>query len=123
MLHAHDFLDQRLIEKGVFVPHYSEGSYTEAINEIVHMLQTTIRSRQLAIEFKTKKKVSATQIKFDKRRLQQVLMNVLQNAIKFQKQGKIVVKARLKLTDLDDDSDDESDDALKWMMLEVSVHD
>ena len=45
MLHAHDFLDQRLIEKGVFVPHYSEGSYSEAIKEIVNILQTTIMSR------------------------------------------------------------------------------
>ena len=31
MLHAHDFLDQSLIEKGVFVPHYRPCSLAKIV--------------------------------------------------------------------------------------------
>ena len=58
-------------------------------------------------------------IRFDKRRFQQVLLNVIQNAIKFQKQGKIKVKANLELPELDSESEDDT----KWMTLCVSVKD
>ena len=34
-MHSHDFLDQRIIEFGGFVPNYTEGSLKIAITEII----------------------------------------------------------------------------------------
>ena len=38
LLHANDFLDQMLIEKGVFAPCYSETSILDAIVETVTII-------------------------------------------------------------------------------------
>ena len=35
MMHAQDFLDQRIIEHGFFTPQYETGSVENAITEIV----------------------------------------------------------------------------------------
>ena len=35
LLHAHDLLDQRLIEEGTFVPMFTEGDTVVAIDEII----------------------------------------------------------------------------------------
>ena len=38
MLHAHDFLDQSLIEKGVFMPQYSVVSLIEVIQSTIKIV-------------------------------------------------------------------------------------
>ena len=35
LLHAHDLLDQRLIEKGTFVANFQDGDVVEALQEIM----------------------------------------------------------------------------------------
>ena len=87
--HAQDLLDHRTIEKDGFVPCFTIGSVTEAIHEIIIMMRQTLTSDNIDIEFIGKRR--HTQIMFDKRRLQQVLLNVLSNAIKFQDSGEIRV--------------------------------
>ena len=45
MLHAHDFLDQSLIEKGVFVPQYSVVSPIEVIQSTIKIVELTLEQR------------------------------------------------------------------------------
>ena len=49
MLHAHDFLDKSLIEKGVFVPHYSATSLENIIVETLSIIHITLEARELEI--------------------------------------------------------------------------
>ena len=49
LLHANDFLDQTLIEKGVFVPCFIEGSIYEAIEETTSIVKMGLKSRLLVI--------------------------------------------------------------------------
>ena len=87
LLHANDFLDQTLIERGVFVPCFIEGSIYEAIEETTSIVKMGLKSRLLVIEYNKKQLKRLPKIKFDKRRFQQVLLNLLSNATKYQTQG------------------------------------
>ena len=42
LLHAHDLLDQRIIENGSFSPHYTQNSAQKAIQEMVDLVQLTL---------------------------------------------------------------------------------
>ena len=88
LLHAQDLLDQRIIENGSFLPHYTQSSAVQAIKEIVDMVTLTLNQDRLFIEYKY---TNTNVIKFDIRRLQQVVLNLLSNAVKFQKEGVIKV--------------------------------
>ena len=78
MLHAQDLLDQQVIENGGFVAEYTQNSLTETIFQIVNMVQQS--QNQLEIDYIYTKR---HKLIFDKRRLQQVLLNLLSNATKF----------------------------------------
>ena len=54
MLHAHDFLDQSLIEKGVFEPQYSVVSPIEVIQSTIKIVQLSLKQRQLEIVVEVK---------------------------------------------------------------------
>ena len=45
MLHAHDFLDQSLIEKGVFMPQYSVVSPIQVIKNTIKIVELTLEQR------------------------------------------------------------------------------
>ena len=49
LLHANDFLDQTLIERGVFVPCFVDGSVYETIKETVQIVEMSLNSRLLNI--------------------------------------------------------------------------
>ena len=89
LLHANDFLDQMLIEKGVFAPCFSDGLILDAIAETVTIIEMSIDNRLLSIQYNKKLLGQLSEIKFDKRRFQQVLLNILTNATKYQKRGQI----------------------------------
>ena len=91
MMHVNDFLDQKLIEHGNFEPYFDTGSLKNAISEIVQMMNFSIHQRNLKIRFDSTMVKNLSPIKFDKRRLQQVLLNLLSNACKFQTSGEILV--------------------------------
>ena len=54
MLHAHDFLDERVIENGCFIPFYTQDSISEAIIEMILIIQLTLNQRKLEIVYDEK---------------------------------------------------------------------
>jgi len=105
-LHAYNFLDQKLISSERFQANYSLGSVTEAIHEIVEIIQLTLVRKDVVV---------ATDMTFiddfypsflyDRRRLQQVLFALMLNATTYQIEGqKIKVVATI---DYDGDNDQE----------------
>ena len=94
LLHTQDLLDWRIIENGSFIPHYTHESVHKVIQEITHMMNFTLRSQNLEIRHICRSK--GQMLYLDKRRIQQVLLNLLNNAIKFQESGVINVFSDIK---------------------------
>ena len=91
MLHANDLLDKRIIENGSFTPYLTSGSLKEAVVEMVDLMNQTLQFRNLEIRFEREDNYIPKFARFDKRRLQQVLLNLLSNSVKYSKQGTIIV--------------------------------
>ena len=95
LLHCQDFMDQQLIEKGVFQPYLTEENLEAVIKETISFVRLMLEEKGLKIVCKLKSIKSILVLKFDKRRLQQVLLNLLNNAIKFQRHGQIKLSAKV----------------------------
>ena len=80
---------------------------SDAIIEIVNMVRLTLTQTKLRIEYTYSQ---TSKLRFDRRRLQQVILNLLSNAIKFQSEGTITIMSDLKERD-------------NKLFLEVSVED
>ena len=68
-------------------------SFADTIKETIKILNVSLTDRNISIVSQIKHDLK---LRFDKRRFQQVLLNLLSNATKFQTQGIILVKARVK---------------------------
>ena len=91
-LHANDLLDQRIIKEGRFVPYYTSGSLLDSISEMIELMNSTLVSRNMKIILNLDTQSRLPKLaKFDKRRLQQVLLNLLSNSIKYTSKGNITV--------------------------------
>ena len=90
-LHANDLLDQRIIENGKFTRNITSGSLINAIKEMIDLMNTTLNFRNLKIELQIDYMNIPKFAKFDKRRLQQVLLNLISNAVKYSTKGTIIV--------------------------------
>ena len=103
-----------MLDYGHFTPLYETGSLVSAITEIIDIMRYSISHRLLCIMFDFETLQRETPIlRFDKRRLQQVLMNLLSNACKFQREGIIEVIPRVVMQNQERDE----------VMIEVSVKD
>ena len=62
---------------------------------MIQIIQLTLNQRKLEIVYNSTQLKRLPSLKFDKRRLQQVLLNLLSNAAKFTSKGVITVGTRL----------------------------
>ena len=83
MMHANDLLDQRIIDNGSFVPNLTSGSIVDTLNEVIELMNTTLTERNIEITLEGGLNSLPKVAKFDKRRLQQILVNLLSNGIKY----------------------------------------
>ena len=70
----------------------------QAVNEIAAIVRMMLTQRKLEIKVDKKK---FPNVKFDRRRMQQVLLNLLSNAAKFSTKGEIRVTPSLIFHDQD----------------------
>jgi len=69
----------------------------DAILEIVNLVRSTLEGKTKEVKVVLDRSINTFRImKFDKRRLQQVILNLLSNAVKFTLEGTIVVTASLR---------------------------
>ena len=96
LFHANDLLDYRIIQNGSFSSTLTSESIAETIQQTIQLIQYTLQHGNLKVEQQNSNQV-VSDYKFfmDKRRIQQVLLNLLSNACKFQKKGKVLVSYSL----------------------------
>ena len=49
LMHAHDLLDWRIIENGSFIPNPTVSLLSDAINEMIDLMSSTLVNRNLKI--------------------------------------------------------------------------
>ena len=96
MYFCNDLVDSSLIEHGRLVPRIETSSPEEAINEILELISIDCESKKLGYNCNMQE-LKNSQMDFDKQRFQQVLLNLMKNAIKFSPSGAgdILVIAKL----------------------------
>ena len=80
--YSNDLIDSSMIEHGKLLLHLEFGFPEQSILEVIEVLRSDCESKQLKFELKLES-IQNLQMKFDKQRLQQVVLNVAKNAIKF----------------------------------------
>ena len=73
----------------------TSGSLREAVMEMIDLMNQTLQFKSLEIKFQRRDNYIPKFARFDKRRLQQVLLNLLSNAAKYSKQGTITVTMKI----------------------------
>ena len=81
-MHANDLLDWRIIENSCFVPNLTIFQISFALEDMIDLMNSTLIDRNLTIVKKFSSSILSL-AKFDKRRLQQVLLNLFSNAVKY----------------------------------------
>lgn len=84
-----DVLDMSRIESGKVLINVSEAHLTDVINDICTIVHANISSKQLNLNIDTND-IIHDDIFVDKLRLQQVLLNILSNAVKFTPTGGMI---------------------------------
>ena len=85
-----DILDLAKIESGSFSVDLSEVSLAALVEDVVDLLEVRARSSDLALRVEYTAALPA-QVRTDARRLRQVLVNLVGNAIKFTTAGEVVI--------------------------------
>lgn len=70
LFHANDLLDLRFLQTGNFTPSFYLGSPSQAIREIVNLIQATLEGKDLTINLNVDRlEYCHPTLKFDRRRL------------------------------------------------------
>lgn len=93
-LKSADMLDRNIEDSQTFMPNIEICNVKTILNEIFLVLENKLQARGIVISYEPG---GISYIKTDGRRLQQVLLNVLHNAVEFSYTGqKVKVKAKLR---------------------------
>ena len=87
-----DILDISRIDAGELKPHYEIFDIHEVIDEVLRLLQPFASSKGLFINFI--KTPGISQIECDRKRISQILINLVNNAVKFTEAGSVVIQVR-----------------------------
>lgn len=88
-----DIIELSKIEVGVVTVTYSEFSVNELLKDIVKMHKVTIpHDKNLKIQLKINENLKESMMFSDKTKLQQIISNLIDNAIKFSSLGLIVIE-------------------------------
>ena len=79
---TNDLVDNNFIEHGTFKPRMEFGFPHEAVDHVIKIVSGDLESKKLECELLVDS-VKDWRMDFDKQRLQQVVLNLLRNAIKF----------------------------------------
>ena len=93
MCHSNDLLDYNVLDRGTLVENLVMTSIEQAVCEVLAIARFDASKKQSILVDLSK--IRGKQAKFDKRRLQQVLLNLSLNAIKFTKKGTIKFEAEI----------------------------
>lgn len=88
-----DILDFSKIEAGKFTLNYANFSLEETKNILTNLLAWKAAEKGLKLKFEFESDI-ASNLRGDSVRLNQILINYINNAIKFSNQGEIIVRAR-----------------------------
>ena len=100
--HMQDLLDHSVISNDGFKPDFVSGSILNSINEVVLMMRQVVKEQQIEIKVKDNfVGFDLDQMVFDERRFQQVLVNVLLNAIEQQCYGSIRINTSISIAEGD----------------------
>ena len=102
-----DVLDLAKIEAGQMAFDIDEFEFAPILNSVVSMQQGHAQKKNLGLVFVNES--SSPLIVADGRRLRQVLLNLISNALKFTETGRVTVRAK----------DEASGDGKKWIRIEV----
>jgi len=84
-----DVLDLQRIEAGKLFFNLAPNDINNAINEVCDMMITMVKDRALTLELKLDRRLPP--VTFDKDKIIQVLMNLINNALKFTEKGGITI--------------------------------
>jgi signal transduction histidine kinase len=85
----HDFLDVSKIEAGIFDLKLTEQEYVSFVRESI--IQDEILANNKSQKIKIKATVEIIKLRFDKNKIQQVLSNLISNAVKYSSPGTTIV--------------------------------
>jgi len=89
-----DILDLARVEAGKLSLNHQEFSPAEAMNQVYELFEVTSRHSGVSLEFKTSPSLPRILIG-DQARLQQILTNLVGNALKFTHQGHVTIEATM----------------------------
>ena len=94
---VNDIIDISKIELGELNPNYETFNFQEMIEEVQKLLQPFADHKGIDIRFI--KDTALNEIESDKKRLKQIFINVINNAIKFTEKGSVTVTCRRRDND------------------------
>ncbi|MFH1304940.1 MAG: ATP-binding protein [Candidatus Omnitrophota bacterium] len=85
-----DVLDLQKLEAGKIVFRMEQGDINSVVKEVVQIMEPVTREKQLRLAVETERNLP--EVRFDRDKIIQVLVNLLNNAVKFTEEGGITIR-------------------------------
>jgi signal transduction histidine kinase len=110
-----DILDHAKIDIGVFEIHETEFKMADLFEEVHNIFELQAQSKKIDLSFSICDKLKSVQVRTDKQRLKQILLNLISNSMKFTDKGfiKVTVQEETDIIELQNGMIDE-DEAISF---------